>query len=83
VSWRHACPARRTKKPGPQRGRQYLDREIRQLTPPVIEQRPIGLIPCAGFYLPVLRMPLTISVLLAGLAARKVRKVRKGGGVTF
>ena len=69
------------KKPAAQRGRQCFNREIWQLAPPVIEQRPIWLLPGASFRLPAPRLLLVVGSLLTPLAGRKVRKVRKGGAI--
>ena len=55
-----------------------LNWEIWQLIPPLIEQRPIWLVPRAGFSL---RRPLAIGFLFGALAGGKVRKVRKGGAI--
>src|SRR6516164_9266757 len=65
----------RPKKPVMQRGRQCLNRKIRQLTPPVIKQRPIRLLPGASLRLP--RLLLVAGSLLSAPCGGKVRKVRK------
>jgi hypothetical protein len=71
------------KEPAMQRGRQCLNREVWQIAPPVIELRPIWLLPRAGFLFPAPRLVLVVGTLPPGTCrARKARKVRKGGGIS-
>src|SRR5262245_8392738 len=71
----------RPKKPAAQRNRQCFNRKIWQLTSPVIEKRPIWLLPCASFRLPPPPLLLVVGYLLKALAARRARKVGKGGAI--
>src|SRR5262249_2672051 len=74
------CYARATgrpKKPSVQRGGQCFNRKIWQLTPPVVEQRPIWLFPGASFGLPAPRLLLVAGSLLRTSYGGKVRKVGK------
>src|SRR5262249_9918569 len=77
VPWRYTGATRRAEKPTAQRGRQYLKRKIRQFTSPIIEQRPIRLLPGASFRLPAPRLLLATGPLFSSLYGGKVRKVRK------
>src|SRR5262245_20264758 len=76
---RYTRAARRTKEPAMDQGRQCRNRKIRQLAPPIIEQRPIWLVPCAGLHLPAPRVSILMSFLVAIPVARKTRKARKVG----
>src|SRR5262249_44532707 len=67
----------RPKKPSVQRGGQCLNGKIWQLTPPVVEQRPIRFFPCASFGLPAPCLLLAANSLFNGPYGGKVRKVRK------
>src|SRR5262245_35035871 len=77
MSRRHTRAARRAKKPAMYRGRQCLNRKLRQIASPVVEQRPIRLFPGASVRLPASRLLLAAGPLFSGPYGGKVRKVRK------